>query len=194
LALQYVSRGAATRLKKYVMQQWENDKTSLEQAGQSLFDFAVDREDVKTLVAHLHEEAKCKPAAVEYELQLLKIVATGWSISFFMEGSPYRDQLAEIFWKLIHAFSADLSETTGLMTGRDIDYFETLKDRLDMYVAALQAKPEMSEPAAVIGPEFARLCGNTHDVFTIMTGSRMFIITVAQVKDYLDSLLIDQES
>ena len=173
------------------MQQWENDKTSVEQAVQSLFDFAVDREDVKTLVAHLPEEAECKPTAVEYELQLLKIVATGWSISFFMESNSCREQLAAIFWKLIHTFSADLSETTGFMTGHDIDYFQTLKDRLDVYVAALQAKPEMSEPAAVIGPEFARMCGNSDDVFTIMTGSRMFIITVAQVKDYLDSLRID---
>jgi hypothetical protein len=49
----------------------------------------------------------------------------------------------------------------------------------------------MSEPAAVIGPEFARFCGDADDVFTVMTGSRMFIITVAQVKDYLDSLVID---
>jgi hypothetical protein len=176
---------------KYVMQQWEIDKTSMEQAGQSLFDFVVDREDVKTLVAHLSEESRCNTTAVEYELQLLKVVATGWSISFFMEGNPWREQLAEIFWKLIHAFSADLSETTGLMTGHDIDYFQTLKDRLDMYVAALQDKPEMSEPAAVIGPEFARLCGNTDDVFTVMTGSRMFILTVARVKDYLGSLVID---
>ena len=176
------------------MQQWENDKTSVEQAGQSFFDFAVDREDVKTLVAHLPEEAECKPAAVEYELQLLKIVATGWSISFFMESKPCQEQLAEIFWKLIHTFSADLSETTGLMTGRDIDYFQTLKDRLDMYVDALQDKPEMSEPAAVIGPEFARLCGNSDDVFTVMTGSRMFILTVTRVKDYLESLVIDQKS
>ena len=173
------------------MQQWENDKISLEQAGQSLFDFAVDREDVKTLVAHLPEESKCKPTAVEYELHLLKIVATGWSISFFMESNPWREQLAEIFWKLVHTFSADLSETTGLMTGHDIDYFQTLKDRLDVYVVALLAKPEMSEPASVIGPEFARLCGNSDDVFTIMCGSRMFILTVAQVKDYLDSLRID---
>ena len=79
------------------------------------------------------------------------------------------------------------------MTGHDIDYFQTLKDRLDMYVAALQAKPEMREPAAVIGPEFARLCGNSDDVFTIMTGSRLFILTVVRVKDYLDSLRIDEK-
>jgi len=170
------------------MTQAENEKTGLELAGENLFNFAVDRDDVKTLVEHLSGEAACKPAAVEYELQLLKIISTGWSISFFMGNNPYRDQLAEIFWKLIHAFSEDLSDTTGLMTGHDIDYFQILKNRLDMYVAALTAKPEMNEPAAIIGPEFARVCGDADDVFTVMAGARMFIITVAQVKDYLESI------
>ena len=170
------------------MTQSESNKKRLEQAGEALFDFAVERDDVKTLVAHLSGEAKCKPATVEYELQILKIVSTGWALSFFLENIPYKVQLAEDFWKRIHAFSRDLSETTGLMTGHDIDYFQILKDRLDMYIAALQNKPEMSEPAAVIGPEFAGLCGDFDDVFTVMTGSRMFILTVARVKDYLESL------
>ena len=170
------------------MTQTENEKTGLEQAGETLFNFAVDREDVKTLVEHLSGAAKCKPAAVEYELQLLKIISTGWSISFFLENNPHRDELAENFWKLIHGFSASLSETTGLMTGHNIDYFQILTERLNMYVAALAAEPEMNEPAAIIGPEFARVCGDADDVFTVMTGSRLFILTIARVKDYLETL------
>lgn len=166
----------------------DNDITSLEQAGEALFDFAVEREDVKALMAHMPGEAKCKPAAVEYELQILKIVATGWAVSFFLERNPHKAQLAEDFWKRIHAFSGDLSETTGLMIGQDINYFQNIRERLDQYIAALQNKPETSEPAAVIGPEFARLCGDADDVFTIMTGSRMFIITVARVREYLETL------
>jgi hypothetical protein len=170
----------------------ENEKTGLEQAGENLFNFAVDREDVKTLVEHLPKEVKCKPAAIEYELQLLKIISTGWSISFFMDNSPYKNQLADIFWKLIHEFSASLSETTGLMTGQDIDYFQILKSRLDFYVAALAEKSEATEPAAVIGPAFAKFCGDQDDVFSVMTGSRMFILTIARVKEYLEP--IKQES
>ena len=169
----------------------ENDKTGVEQAGENLFDFAVDREDIKIFAEHLPEEAKCKPAGVEYELQLLKIVSTGWSISFFLKDSLHGEKLAEIFWKKIHAFSAELSETTSLMTGHDIDYFQILKNRLDGYVNALQSKPETTEPAAAIGPEFARLCGDAEDVFTIMTGSRIFILTIARVREYLDSLDLD---
>jgi hypothetical protein len=57
-----------------------------------------------------------------------------------------------------------------------------------VYVAALADKPGTKEPAAVIGPEFARLCGNVDDVYTVMTGSRMFIVTVGRVREYLDSL------
>ena len=170
------------------MTQTENEKTGLEQAGENLFNFAVDREDVKTLVEHLPGAATCKPAAVEYELQLLKIISTGWSISFYLGNNPHRDELAENFWKLIHGFSASLSETTGLMTGHNIDYFQILTERLNMYVAALAAGPEMNEPAAIIGPEFARVCGDADDVFTVMTGSRLFILTIARVKDYLETL------
>ena len=170
----------------------ESEKTGVTQAGEKLFNFAVDREDVKVFIENLPEGRKCRPVAVEYELQLLKIIATGWSISFFLENNPRRAQLAENFWKLMYGFSANISETTRLLAGHDIDYFQILKSRLDMYVAALTEKPEMAEPAAVIGPAFAKLCGDIEDVYTVMAGSKMFIITVAQVKDYLE--FIERES
>jgi len=60
----------------------ENDKTGVEQAGENLFDFAVDREDIKIFAEQLPEEAKGKPAGLEYELQLLKIVSTGCQFHF----------------------------------------------------------------------------------------------------------------
>jgi hypothetical protein len=173
---------------KEIMAQQGNKKTEVAQAGENLFNFAVARDDVKALVQNLPQETICTPAAVEYELQLLKIISTGWSISFFLENDPYGDQLAENFWKLIHGFSTTLSETTGIMTGHAVDYFQILNDRLDMYIAALTATPEMHEPAAAIGPEFARVCGDAGDVFTVMTGSRMFILTIARIKEYLESI------
>ena len=158
----------------------------IKQAGEDLFSFAIDRGDVKTLVTHLTTKTSCKPATVEYELQLLKIISTGWSISFFLGKSPLKDQLSEAYWKSIHGFAENLSETTELMTGHAIDYFQVARDRLDMYVSALTDKPEVLEPAAVIGPEFARQCGKGEDIFAVMAGSRMFIMTVASVKEYLD--------
>lgn len=166
----------------------EEDTSMVELAGLDLFNFAVNREDIKTLIAHLPKETACKPEAIEYELQLLKIISAGWSISFFLQNTPYRDRLEEIFWKSVHEFSGTLSETTQLMTGQDINYFQILKTRLNMYVEALTEKPETTEPAAVIGPAFAKACGNAEDVFSVMTGSRMFILTVASVKEYLKAL------
>jgi len=130
----------------------KENKSVIELAGLDLFNFAVNREDIKTFMAHLPKETECKPETIEYELQLLKIISTGWSISFFLKNNTHQDQLAEIFWKLIHEFSGTLSETTQLMAGQNINYFQILKDRLDMYVAALAEKPEATEPAAVIGP------------------------------------------
>jgi hypothetical protein len=49
-------------------------------------------------------------------------------------------------------------------------------------------KPEAPEPSTVIGPEFARTCGNADDIFTSMTGSKMFLSTTAQVKEYLETI------
>ena len=170
------------------MNNTEKDKPLVEQAGEDLFNFAVDREDIKTFIAHLPHGVQCKPATVEYELQILKIISVGWSISFYLENHPYKSELAELFWKAVLEFSESLSETTGLMTGHDIDYFQILKDRLDMYVAALTEKPDATEPAAVIGPEFARACGNIDDVYTVLTGSRMFIAIVGSVKEYLEKI------
>ena len=170
------------------MDNTEKDKSLVERAGEDLFNFAVDREDIKTFIAHLPHEVQCKPATVEYELQILKIISVGWSISFYLENHPHKSELAELFWKTVLEFSENLSETTGLMTGHDIDYFQILKDRLDMYVAALTEKPDATEPAAVIGPEFARACGNIDDVYTVMTGSRMFIAIVGSVKEYLETI------
>jgi hypothetical protein len=170
------------------MDNTEKDKSLVDRAGDNLFNFAVDRKDIKTFIAHLPHEVQCKPATVEYELQILKIISVGWSISFYLENHPHKSELAELFWKAVLENSESLSETTGLMTGHDIDYFQILKDRLDMYVAALTEKPDATEPAAVIGPEFARACGNIDDVYTVMTGSRMFIAIVGSVKEYLETI------
>ena len=165
----------------------EDNKSAIAQVGEDLFSYAIDREDIKTLVAHLPKETSCKPATVEYELQLLKIISTGWSLAFFLENNPLKGLLTEAYWKSIHEFAGSLSEATGFMTGHAIDYFQIVKERLDTYITTLKAKPGAPEPAAVIGPEFARHCGNAEDVFAVLTGSRMFIMTVGRVKEYLDA-------
>jgi len=57
-------------------------------------------------------------------------------------------------------------------------------------VDAMAQNPEASEPSTVIGPEFARTCGNADDIFTFMTGSKMFLSTTGQVKEYLETIYL----
>lgn len=162
----------------------DESKTPLEQAAEDLFHFAIERGDTKWLLARLPAEAAVKPAAVEYELQILKIISVGWSISFFLEGWPEKEQLAAIFWEAVREFAQGLSTTTEMMTGQDIDYFQVLKDRLDRYLDALRQHPEARNPEEVIGPEFARRCGNARDLFAVYTGGRMFSGVTGRVRDY----------
>ena len=170
------------------MERSEEKKTGVEKTGEDLFNFAINREDIKTLMTHLSEEADIKRGKVEYELQILKIISIGWSISYYLENGAQKNQLLESYWQAVHEFSQSISTTTGLMIGNDIDYFQILKERLNIYVAAITQKPKAPEPAVIIGPEFARTCGNMDDVFTVMTGSRMFITTIGSVKEYLDTI------
>jgi len=165
----------------------EPTKSPVEQAGQDLFNFAIEREDTKWLMARLPAEAGVKPATVEYELQILKIISVGWSIAYFLAEWPEKQPLIEIFWGAVREFSDGLSSTTEMMTGQDIDYFQTLKERLDGYLDALQRHPEAKEPSEVIGAEFARVCGNVDDLFAVFSGGRMFSTATTRVREYLDA-------
>jgi len=163
-------------------------KSGIEQAGEDLFNFAIDREDVKWLVSRLETDDDIKRGKVEYELQILKIISIGWSISYFLKDHPAKITLAEFYWRAIHELSEGISASAGLMAGQEIDYFQTLKDRLNIYVNAMARKPDASEPAAVIGPEFAEICGDVHDMLAVLTGTRLFKATIGSVKEYLETV------
>ncbi len=159
------------------------------QAGEELFNYAIERDDVKWLMGQLSGASEVKPATLEYELQILKIISVGWSISYHLEGTPKRKTaVGEIFWSAVNNFSKELSETTELMIGQDIDYFGTLKKRLDQYLAALRDNSGTADPAVVIGPVFAGLCGRREDIFASMAGSKMFANAVVRVRQYLEAL------
>jgi hypothetical protein len=173
---------------RQIMEDLGQGKTDIAKAGEDLFNFAVGREDVKALLVHLPQEEDFKRGAVEYELQILKIISVGWGISYCLENRAHKDRLLACYWETVYEFSQNISKATGLVIGHDIDYFQILRDRLDMYVSALNSQPDVPEPAVVIGPEFARTCGKMDDVYTIMTGSRMFIATIGGVRQYLEAM------
>jgi hypothetical protein len=162
--------------------------TDMAKAGEDLFNFAIDREDLKWLLERWPKESAIEAGTVEYELQILKIISVGWSLSYHLQSSPHKKQLLELYWNAVFEFARQLSSTTEMMTGQDIDYFEILKQRLDAYVASLAQKPDALEPARVIGPEFARFCGAKDDLFAFMAGSKMFIAATGRVGEYLDAL------
>ena len=170
------------------MENSENKKLKIEKTGEDLFNFAIDRQDVKWLMERLPPEADVKRTTVEYELQILKIIGVGWSISYYLTNSPQKNELLELYWNAMNEFSRDLTTTMEYMIGQDIDYFQVLKDRLNMYVDAMAYNPGVSEPATVIGPEFSKACGNADNLFTFMTGSKMFISTTSKVKQYLETI------
>ncbi len=170
------------------MEESEKKKSKLEMAGEDLFNFAIDRQDVMNLMTRLPEPAKDRRAAIEHELQLLKIISVGWSLSYYLPNSSQKDELTAFYWQLIHEFSKSLSQTTELLLHQDMDYFEMVKNRLDAYIQQMQERPDAPEPAVVIGPEFARVCGTPEDVHTVMVGSKIFIATVGEVKTYLERI------
>ncbi len=163
--------------------------TLIEQTGRELFNFATDREDVKWLLAHLAAEAKLRPETVEYELQILKIISVGWSISYYLTDHELKAPLSQWYWEAVQEFSDKLSDTTGLLIGRDIDYFNVLKSRLDMYVDAMAATPAGSDAAQIIGARFAKACGAADNIFAFMTGSKMFINVTGQMNAYMDAIV-----
>jgi len=159
-----------------------------EYAAKSLFDFAIDREDVKWLLAKPPEEHKLSKDTMEYELQLLKIICTGWSISFYLADHPLKLKIAENFWELVHSFSDTITSTTELTIGKKVDYFNVLKERLDAYLDSLKGLTTETDPLSIIGPEFAQFSGDKDDVFAMLTGSKMFAATLKRVKDFFETI------
>lgn len=166
----------------------EKQKSKIEKVADDLFEYAIDREDVRWLMERLPEAARVKRSAVEYELPILKIICVGWCVSYYLEGSARKDALQTSYWEAIREFSRSLSTTTEMMAGVKIDYFEVIKERLDGYVGALGAHPDATEPATVIGPVFAQNCGDGEDLSAFLAGSKMFMSTVRRVREYLEAV------
>ena len=166
------------------------EKSEIELAGEDLFNYAIERDDIKYLLALLPQEITVSASKIEYELQLLKIIAVGWNISYHLQGNPMKEPSAELFWQSVNQFSHSLSETTDLLVGQEIDYFETLKKRLNIYLTAMHKNTDASQAPQIIGLEFARTCGNAEDIFASLTGAKMFSSVTTRVRQYCDALLM----
>ena len=164
----------------------ETIKHEVEKISQDLFNYAIDREDVAWLVHSHSEHSRVDPSTLEYELQILKIVGTGWNVMYAMENSPYKDAVSGLFWSAVHKFSANISEDAGNLAGKKIDYFKILKDRLEMYIQALKDNSSEKEPAKPVGEAFAAQCGKHGDLYALMAGAKMFSSISLGVKQYFE--------
>jgi hypothetical protein len=160
---------------------------SMQELGEALANISLDRGGVHYALDRLPKEPAINTVTVEYEIQLLNILSVGWGISYFMENHPEKNPLIEKFWEVLFEFSKNISSVTSLTIGKEVDYFRTLKERIDVYLNALAEVPHVKDPTSVIGPTFARLCGCTDNVHVIMAGNRVFHLALEGVKQCLES-------
>jgi hypothetical protein len=164
------------------------------QVGEHLFQYAIHRDDMNFILDALPLDMPEKRAALEYEIQLLRIISVGWAIAYYLTDSRLKTPLAHQYWENVRSFSSTLSTSASLTVGLDINYFDILKQRLDLYVGALDAAGKISEPAVAIGPAFADVCGDKNDACAILAGSKMFSMTINAVGEYLDGARTRQDS
>jgi len=163
-------------------------------AGEQLFQFAIDRGDMKAILDTLPPMRAQQRALLEYEIQLLRVISVGWAIAFFLAEDGLKEPIGRLFWENLRSFSATLSSSAFLTVGSDIDYFDVLKKRLDFYVGTLDGAGKVSQPAAVIGPAFAETCGDKDDPCAILAGSKMFTHTIHAVREYLNETIGQQDA
>ena len=162
-----------------------NQHAILNPYAENLYNFALDREDIKWLLQGLPLDGQEDLNTVEYELQLLKIVSTGWAISFYLQEDPLKDRILEPYWQAMREFSENISQTMSLLIGKDIEYFQILKSRLETYVQAMAVLEQDSDPSQAIGPAFAYCCGDRDNPFTTLAGAKLFVNTLSSVREYL---------
>ena len=160
----------------------------LAEAAQNLFDYAIERDALKQIVAHLPDDQEIKKVTVEYELQLLKIISVGWGINFFISNQSLKEVLSEAFWHHIQTMALSVSKASSASIGKDLDYFAIIKERLDIYVNALQHFADAPDTAKVIGATFAKLCCDEANSYIILAGKRTFSLASASSKNYIESL------
>jgi hypothetical protein len=162
-------------------------RTSPARTAEDMFALAIDRQDIKWCLTRLPADETVNRTTVDYELQILKIIAVGWALTYLLAENPLKAPLQEAYWKTVEQFAARLSNTSSLLIGQDIDYFTVLRQRLNVYLEAMAACRPADEPGQVIGAAFARLCGRPGDLAILMAGARLFTCGLTRVNEYLSA-------
>lgn len=167
------------------MNDTENAIDAVAKAGEQLFQFAIHRGDMNAILDALPLNPPEKRVALEYEIQLLRIISVGWAVAFYLSDSDLKKPLGQHFWEQVRHFSETLSTSASLTVGSEIDYFDTIRQRLDFYVDTLDRAGDVETPSIAIGPAFAEMCGDRDDACAVLAGSKMFVHTIDAVREYL---------
>ncbi len=173
------------------MGQKQIEPLSVEQLGENLSVFAINRDDLKMLLQNLPEPERIHFTTIEYELQILKILSVGWGIAFYMAEGEHKQKLTMIFWQHIQEIAKNISNLTQTSTGHLIDYFHILRNRLDDYLKFIQQNSDnVSDPSHIMGPAFAEICHCHDNPAVILIGTKMLTLTLGAVKEYLNAVEI----
>jgi hypothetical protein len=154
---------------------------------QRLLNIAVNQKETKADLSAIDSDSAVNWIAVEYELQLLRIVMTGWAISYFGDEAAVSEDLSDRFWEGIQVYCGAVSAMTAPVLGTGADYFQTVRQRLDHYVQVMAHFADAADPVRVVGPTFAKLCGCQDSSEVIDLGRRVFSRCLARVQEQLMS-------
>lgn len=172
------------------MENMERASANLDDSLEILVAVALDRNDIQQLIKGLPENDGISPVTMEYELQLLKIITVGWGIAYFLENAPEKTVVLEAFWNRINELSKNISAALAPTLGNEFDYFSILKERLDLYVTEMGKAADVSDPGIMVGPLFAKLCGEEAHDYLVVSGKAVFHLSLGDVKKYLESTVI----
>jgi hypothetical protein len=162
-----------------------NATLNIREISEKLSDYAIDRAEMKFLLDCLPPEIKINHTTIEYELQLLRILAVGWSINYYVQDDLLKQSISEYYWNLIQQFSNNISTISSASTNQAINYFQIIKQRLDTYLDEFNNLKQADDPTTVIGPIFAELCGHPENAIVIWLGSKMFQSILSKIKIFL---------
>ena len=166
---------------------------TIDRAVEVLTGIATNREVIRQELARLpDDDPGINKTQVEYEIQLLRIVFTGWAVAYFMENHPLKTQLAEAFWFSMHQFAGQISTMASVSTpDKTVDYFGAIRERVQCYIDAMNTNIDEADPAIVVGALFSQLCGNAEIQPIADAGKQVFVNTLNTVKMYLETVNIE---
>jgi len=150
-----------------------------------LLNIAVNQRETKADLLAAQNDEPVNWIAVEYEMQLLRIVAVGWALAYFAEEARGSEGLAEAYWEGVQTYCSAVSAMTRPVLGSGADYFGTVRQRLDHYVQVMTHFSNVTDPALVIGPAFAKLSGCEASEAVIGLGGRVFSRCLARAQRQL---------